>query len=607
MFTKVTAGLMAMSLLLSACAGAGGQGGGGGGGGMELAAIIAQLTETYPPETARGEGVGGILNYGLVSASHFAGLINPVFAISADDGTIRDFAFTDFLHLVPGNMLGHNGPAWFEYDVENATFTMHFHDDTVMYWHDGVPVTMYDLEFAVMTIAHPATASPRFSAENGIPSLLGMDEYRAGTTDTIAGIQVFNNGRSIQFSYTRLIPAMLFGVHATPIPRHIWENIPFAEMEDHAHTRSNIIGNGPFIIQNIVPGESVALVRNDNYWLGAPKLDGINIRVIHPDLIGEAMLAGTFDLVHTFPDASINDYIDRATNFAFYSTLNRRFDFMGFRFGFFDHATSTITHNPDTIINCIHLRRAIGYSRDEATVADSVFHGFRFPISTTLIPWQGDFMRTDMAGFIRFDLDYANQILDDAGYTWHDGEQFRRLPNGEQFELVWIVADSPAAQTTTPHHQQNWAQVGLNVVLYEGGLVEFNHRITTLDEDLDRGTIHMYDAAWLKGSNPNPAALWGPTSPLNDTRYYSDRLSQILDNIESDQAWDQEWLIQQYFDWQLAVYEEVPWIPLLTNVRMVSVNNRVLNFSLERGDGIREVSYMASHLWDLSRDTPYVR
>jgi len=596
--------LLLASLVLSAC----GIGGGGAAAQVEavgMAAAIAALEERFPAEMPRANGVGGVLNYAIATSSPFAGMLNPAFSITADDGTIVDFMFDNVLHMNPGNMYGHNGPGWFEFDVEAATITMHLHEDTAWYWHDGVPVTMYDLEFSFMTVAHPDTFSDRFGAALNTSTVLGVDEFRAGERDYISGIRVFNDGRSIEYSFESIAPSMLFGgLWTRPLPKHRWEGIPFVEHRDHPYSRSDILGNGAFMFSSTIPGEAVTLVANPNHWLGAPALDGINIVQIHSDLIGEAMLIGEFDVVN-FPTGFLSDYEERFTNGTWVNTLDRRFDFLGFRFGFMDHDTQTFHPNPDTIINCIYLRRAIGYGRDDITPSSSVFGDTRFPLATTLIPWQGHFMREDMTGFSIFDQDLANQILDDAGYTWNEGERYRRHKDtGEFFQIVWAVHDNPTNPLLVPHHIQNWAEIGLEVVLYTGGLMEFNDRIETMTHDLDEGAVHMYDAAWLKGSNPNPRGLWG-VSAHNDTRYQSPRLDAILDAIDSEMAWDEEWLIQQYYEWQLAVYEEAPWIPVTTGVMIWAVNNRVVNFSLVRQDGVREISRDAWHLWDLTSATPY--
>ncbi|MCL2043549.1 MAG: ABC transporter substrate-binding protein [Treponema sp.] len=573
----------------------------------DMMAAIAALKERFPEEMPRGEGIGGVLNVGLVSNSGFAGVFNPAFSITAQDGSINDFMFSDLLNLNPGNMYGHNGPAWYEYDHESipATFTLHFHDDVEMYWHDGEPVTMYDLEYAFLLIAHPDCISERFGPALNTSTVIGVEAYRARQTDRISGIRVFNDGRSIEFSFESMDPSMLFGgIWSQPLPRHRLSSIPYGQVLHHEYSRSDIIGNGPFMFNSTIPGESVSLTANPNYWLGRPKLDGVNIAIIDPSLIGEAMRIGTFDIAE-FPPVSLPDYEDRLTNVTFVSSLDRLLSFMGFRFGTLNRdEPMTVTPNPDLPTNCIDLRRALAYGRDNATVARHIFNNLRFPLATAIIPWQGGFMREDMTGFSAFNLDKANEILDEAGYEWRNGETFRRHKDtGEFFEIVWAVHENPTNHLVVPHHIRDWRRIGLNVVLYRNGLMEFNDRIETLGHDLDNGAIHMFDAAWLVGSNPNPRGLWGIT-PHNDTRYQSPRLDAIMDAIESEMAWDQEWLVQQYHDWQLAVFEEAPWIPVMTGIQLYAVNNRVLNYSLVRNDGIREIGNGAVHLWALRSASP---
>jgi len=572
----------------------------------ELLSVMDEVLARFPSETPQGEGVGGILNFGLQAPSPFAGIRHPIFAVTADDSVVNDFMFAELLSTDGNLMFSQAGAAWYEYDLETSIFTMHFHDHVSMYFHDGEPVTMYDVEFAYLVMAHPDVTSPRFGPALGTSLVVGVDEYRAGTSDRISGITVFNNGRSISLEFEEMSPSMLFGgIWNIPIPRHRWEAIPFGEHTAHAYSRYDILGNGAFIFRDTVPGESVALVRNPYYWQGAPKLDGIHVTRITPDVIGEAMAAGTFDLINVFPHIFFGDYEDRATNFTFYAALDRRFDFMGFRFGFWDNDSQSMVLNPDTIIWDVALRRALGYARNDAVVWDGFFHGLRFPVTTNIVPFHYTFMRHDKVGFSQFNPELANRVLDEGGFTQRDANGYRMLPSGDPLTLIWLVADSPNADLITQFHIQNWSDVGLRVELYENRLVEFNDRINILENDLDEGVIHMFDSAWNKGYNPNPRGLWGPNSHHNDTRFYSDRTNEILDAIDSPQAWDQDWLIGQYHDWQQISYDNPFIIPTGTAVLINAVNNRVLNFSMVRRDGTHQIGYNAWHLWDLSRDTPY--
>ena len=571
--------------------------------------VIRGIEEQYPVATPTGTGVGGTLNFALVSANNFAGIHNPVFSILADDGRINDFMFTGLLWVDVNNFYTNDGPAWFEYSIEDATFTVHFHDDTAMYWWDGVPVTMYDVLFTYEMTAYPGTTSQRFGPALNTSTVRGIDAYREDPSVGISGIRVFNEGRSIEFSYYAMDPSFLIGaVWTIPMPRHHFEGIAMADIPDHENSRSNPLGNGAFMFDHSIPGEAISMVSNPLFWQGQPPVDRLNIEVIAPAMVGEAMRIGRFDMAE-IRLGDVELYEPQLDNVRFISALDRRFDFMGFRHGFRDNDTGVITNNPDTYMNCIYLRRALGYARDDQTTALNLFGGFRIPISTTMIPWQGDFMYEGLGdGFMVFDLDKANQILDDAGYEWIEGEQFRRHNvTGEPFTLIWLIANNfTENEYKVPHHQQNWALVGLDVQLYQNRLVTLQERSDTLTHDLDGGAIHIYDATWMVGSNPNPTSLWG-NSVHNATRYTSPELQAILDNINSEQAWDMEWLIEQYAEYQRYVYTNAPWIPVTTAVQIWIVNNRVLNFSLDRDVTDRNApANNRWQFWDLSSNTAYV-
>jgi peptide/nickel transport system substrate-binding protein len=440
---------------------------------------------------------------------------------------------------------------------------------------------------------------------------LGIDEYREDPSRGISGIRVFNNGRSIEISYESLVVTMLYGgIWTNPLPRHRLQHIPIVDMATHPYLRTDIIGNGPFLwTGQWVDGQEVVLAANPNHWLGRPQIDYLNISVILPDLVGEAMLAGTFDIID-FNPVHLPDYGHRfedAGTITLVSALARLFSFMGFRFGTMDHETQTMIPNPDTIINCLALRRALGYARNDIDVAVHIFDNLRFPLGSTVIPWSGPFVHPTMVGFSVFDVDKANELLDEAGYEWRPGETYRRHKDtGEFFHLYWAVHNNATNPLLAAQHIDDWRDyIGIEVRLWTGGMMEFNDRIETLQFDTDNGMIHMFDSAWNKGSNPDPRGLWGYDSTHNDTRWTHPETDAILRRFGTDEVWDMAYLTAAMHDWQEAVYRHAPWIPVMTSVSLVAVNNRVLNYSLERRDGMREVGSGAVHLWALSRDTPY--
>ena len=84
------------------------------------------------------------------------------------------------------------------------------------------------------------------------------------------------------------------------VPKHIWESVPFADWRtDPGATGtdpSRVIGSGPFKFQEWRQGESVTLVRNDDYYGKVPYIDSYTMR-IWPDqtAVVNALLNGEID------------------------------------------------------------------------------------------------------------------------------------------------------------------------------------------------------------------------------------------------------------------------------------------------------------------------
>ena len=69
----------------------------------------------------------------------------------------------------------------------------------------------------------------------------------------------------------------LYDIVAFIVPKHIWESVPFAEWRNDPGATgadpSRVIGSGPFKFQEWRQGESVTLVRNDDYYGKVPYID----------------------------------------------------------------------------------------------------------------------------------------------------------------------------------------------------------------------------------------------------------------------------------------------------------------------------------------------
>lgn len=555
---------------------------------------IDEVIAQFPAATQNSEpGIsGGILNVALVTESAFEGIMNPCFYESSDDSDILRWFTESVLSADENFVYDQDGAATYEYDVDAKTMTLKLKDG--IKWHDGQPVTLDDLVFAYEVISHKDYEGLRY--DDSITNIVGVEEYHNGTADTISGLELSDDKMTLTIHFKEFYPSILVGgIWSKPIPRHYYGDIPVKEMAAHEKTRKTPIGFGPFKVKNIVPGEAVELERFDDYYLGAPKLDGVKISVISAELVPAAVEEGKFDIAE-FSTQKYPDYKD-PTNYSYLGEIETVFSYTGFKLGKWDQETNSNIYDPNSKMANVKLRQAIGYAVDNATLAEQLYNGLRFLATTVITPRHASYQNKEIVGYT-YDPEKAKQLLDEAGYIDVDGDGYREDPNGQPFTITWATMDGLNAETYAQFKIQNWADVGLKVELYNGRLTEFNAFYEAVEGD--DPAIDMYDGAWQTGFDPNPSNLWGPNSFGNYTRYTSDRFTSIINDISSSKAWDSEFLSNKYHEFQQAFFEEAPAIPSLWRIGLYAVNNRVKNFEVTSFD-----IKLFSHLIELTAEDTY--
>ena len=147
---------------------------------------------------------------------------------------------------------------------DGVTYTFHLNKDAK--WHDGVDVTADDVQFSFDALANPDTGSVYTGAfVDSVKSWRVIDE---DTFEVVAKEPLFT---------------LLYDIVAYIVPKHIWESVPVAEWRNDPGATgtdpSRVIGSGPFKFQEWRQGESVTLVRNDDYYGKVPYIDSYVLRI----------------------------------------------------------------------------------------------------------------------------------------------------------------------------------------------------------------------------------------------------------------------------------------------------------------------------------------
>lgn len=537
--------------------------------------------EVVAPELAttvdnEGDAIdGGTLQVGLVTDSPFQGIFSWEFYEDAYDAEIMQFGFESLFGTDDDFQIDDSGKATLALDQENNKATITLKEG--LKWSDGEPLTAEDVIYSYEVIGHPDYTGIRY--DGTFQNVVGMEEYHSGEADTISGITQVDDV-TVEIEFQEVSPSMLQaggGVWSYAMPKHYLEDVPVAELASSEKIRSTPVGDGPFRITKVTPGESVEYEANEYYWQGEPKLDNVVVEVVPSSSIVPALENGTYDVALSMPTDLYESYAELPG----YTLLGREelsYTYIGFKLGKWDAEAGEVVYDEDAKMADKSLRQAMGYAIDNDAVAQRFYNGLRSNANTVIPPVFGSFGATteEVPGYY-YDADKANQLLDDAGYVDTDNDGIREDSDGEPLQINFASMEGgETAEPIAQYYIQAWKEVGLDVQLTDGRLLEFNSfydRIEADDENID-----IYQAAWGTGSDPAPNGLFARNSAFNFTRWATEENDQFMADFTSAEAFDEEFQRNTFVEWQKYFSEEAPVIPTLFRQEVMPVNNRVKHY-----------------------------
>lgn len=551
-------------LLLTACMQASGS--------EEIQVIDFPLSvSNVAPAIEKGE-----LTYGLVSDEPFEGTLNRVFYSGQPDAEIMQFFDESLLATDEDGVISNDGAATYKLSKDHQTITIRIREG--VNWHDGEPVKASDLLYTYELLGHPDYTGSRYTFV--VSSIVGMADYHEGKTDKITGIKILDD-RTLSITFEQATPSILSGIWTAPTPRHYVGDVTSGELTmdelvSSEKIRTSPIGFGPFKVSKIVPGESVLFKRNEQYWRGRPALQSIVVKVVSTASVLQALEKGEIDI------ASIPvDQYDNARQMAgieILADIDTSYSYIGFKLGKWDAKKKENVRNPDAKLADKAVRQAMWHAMDNDSIGKMLYKGLRFPATTLIVPVFKAYHDTANKGR-PYDPEKARTLLNQAGYIDRDGDGLREDPKGKPFVLTFAsMASGESAELIAQYYIQNWADVGLDVQLLDGRLHEFHSFYERVQKD--DPAIDLFQAAWGTGSDPDPEGLWGRSAVFNYTRYVSDENDALLEKGTSEKAFDTDYRVAVYNEWQQLMVDEVPAAPTVYRYALIGVNQRVVNYTI---------------------------
>jgi peptide/nickel transport system substrate-binding protein len=563
--SKVLSALAVSSLLLSACSS-----------GSKTSSTTTKVDASKFPIVSKSDKKsikGGILKYGLIADSPFEGKLSTVFYDGQPDFEVLQFFDESLLGADKNYVFDQSGAATYKLSDEDKTITIKIRDN--VNWHNGDPVTAEDLEYSYLVIGSKKYTGVRY--DTLMQQIVGMEDYHAGKTDKISGIKIIDP-KTISITFKQASPSLLTGLWAYPLPKKYLGNVPIDKLVSSAQIRKAPIGFGPFKIKKITPGEAVEFEAYKDYWKGAPKLNGVLLKVVNPTIATASLENGDIDVAQ-FP----TDQYEKAKslkNIQLVGKTDLYYGYIGFHLGHYDAKKElNIMDNPK--LQDKHLRQAMAYAIDTKAIADKLYKGLKFPATTVIPPSLPQYHDKDIKGYT-LNVKKAKNLLDEAGYKDKNGDGLREDPNGKPFKLNYLaMSGSDTAQPLSQYYIQSWNKIGLDVQLVDGRLHEFNSFYDMLEKDDSK--VDIFGGAWGVGSDPDPSGLWSKDAQYNFPRWINDENNKLLEDGNSPASMDIKHRVETYNKWQELLQDEVPVIPTFYQYQVFGVNDRVKGWDLTNG------------------------
>lgn len=433
-----------------------------------------------------------------------------------------------------GSIEGRLAESW-TVNEDSSAVTFKLHENAV--WSDGEPVTADDVVFSYQMYSDPQVeAKSRYHLQY----IAGVDDSGAELSEDSIEVTA-DDTYTVTFNLKTSMYADTFLQDIDTvyiIPKHIFEG-KTAEEINAPTLWANPVGSGPFIYDSEINGERMEFVKNPNYYLGAPKIDRLILRVTDSASMLAGLINGDMDMIG-YGSILIDDWelAKQQENLVTESIPTTSYTTMIFNTAK-PYMTQEVRQALSMAINRDVLIQAILQGEGEAVVT---------PISS-VSPYYNENIE------VWYDPDKAKSMLEEAGFPF------------DQTLVFYISSGSSATERTAALIAQDLQKIGVKVRIEQVDFATLMNNM--LDGQHDLGLIGS-------GGTLDPSEsreMIYPGSSVNFCQLTDTELSDIIDEGNSKLTFEER---KPYFDeYQEMIVERSPMAYLYTKNTLTAYNKRV--------------------------------
>jgi peptide/nickel transport system substrate-binding protein len=423
------------------------------------------------------------------------------------------------------------------------SLTLVFDLDPRARWHDGAPVTSADVLFT-MRRARDTAIAPRL----------------ANVTSRIAAVEAEGEHRVV-FRYREVYAEQFYDAtfHTAIVPAHQLEHLP-ATPEAWADFAAHPVGSGPYRWVRRQPGEFIELAANEEFFLGAPAIKRVLVRVaVDADARLNLLLAGEADATENIPPPITN--IERVTASEHLRAVPVPSSNLGFLL--FNQRDPAHSDQPHPILADRDVRRALILALDRPLLVRAVLGRYGEvpfgPVSSQLWIHHGT------PSPARQDKSTARRLLAGRGWVDRDQDGIRENRSGAPLALNLVVtASSQQRQQMALMIQQQLREVGVKLDLNRVEPAVWGERRAAGNFDID------FSASTQDPSPSGLAFSWSCEGPGNVGHYCDRGADSVLFRAMASPSADR----RLWHEFLRRVEEAAPAAFLYNHVYVFGVNRR---------------------------------
>src|SRR5690625_570581 len=428
-------------------------------------------------------------------------------------------------------------------EVDETTWDFHLEEGVK--FHDGEELNAEVVKMNFDRLVDEDVASPRAFLFDQVESVEVVDDYTVRL--------------NLEYAFAPLLANLAHTGTGIMSPAIIEED--YAQMEDDgdpdAYINLNPAGTGPFKYEDWTPGESVTLVRNDDYWGEAAKLDSVVFKVVDEQSSRIAELeTGESHVADAIGPTNISR-VEGMDGVSLLTEPSVSLSYIGIN----------VEKEP---FDDPKVRQAVSMAVDKEQIIDGLYEGAGIPAIRPLAPKVYGY--DDSVGGLEYDLDKAKELLAEAGYE--DG-----------FETTIWTNDSEEREQTAIAIQSQLAEIGVDVeieVLEWGAYLErtangehdmFILGWSVVTSDADYGMYPLFHSSQFG-------------DPGNRSFLADDELDELLEagRLETDP----DARLDIYIEAQKLLVDLAPMIYIHHQEYLLGVNDSVKDFAVD-AQGIYQI------------------